>query len=278
MAIKLQLPPLIKAQLMIYAAEAKGEIGGLGRITIVEGNNFLLTEVFLIEQEAHSAECDLDSEGVYKLYAGLMGEGKDVDDIKCWWHSHGDIGVGFSTTDNTTISEWPKEAEWLIALVINKRGNLVAQLHTTVPVPLVAVLDVEDVMYHPNKDELIAEVGRKVREKKTEVIPFAGHQRYKPQYQTYNKHNSHVSSGTSKTLLEQLYPEVKDKTLSDLTQEEWAVLDEIIESLSVEDAKQIFDELEDNEETLSYIYDGVADEDEEEIDEIERRYSLWGHY
>jgi hypothetical protein len=87
LAIKLQLPPLIKAQLMIYASEAKGEIGGLGRISIVEDNDFLLTEVFLIEQTAHSAECDLDSEGIAKLYYELILEEKETEDIFCWWHS-----------------------------------------------------------------------------------------------------------------------------------------------------------------------------------------------
>lgn len=254
MSIKLQIPYLVRSQLQTYTDVAEGEIGGLGRIEITEDNSFLLTEVFLIEQTASAAECDLDSEGIAKLYQELLDTDKNVDDLYFWWHSHGNIGVGFSTTDRETINEWT--GSWLIALVINKRKDIVAELHTWSPIHLVATLDVEDLLEHPNKEALEAEVKLKVREpvkvplEMEKWAPKQYHQQlgWDSQYHpTPYQKPGHDNSQKEETLLKQLFPEIAEKNIYDLTDEEWETLDDIMTNMKPTDQQQIFEDLAANE-------------------------------
>jgi hypothetical protein len=164
------------------------------------------------------------------------------------------MGVCFSSTDNNTISEWP--GHWLVALVINKRGQTVAQLHTWTPIHLVAELEVTDVLTHPNKDELIQEVKTKVREPKSvSPVPLGGQLEWMGHYHQYDysptpykkpePEKPKVSEDLN--LLEQLYPEIAGKCLIDLTQEEWGTLDTILETLNEAEQKEIFAALDENE-------------------------------
>lgn len=150
-------------KLQAYASVAKGEIGGLGRVTIDEKKGeLLITEVFLIEQEASSAECELSAEGVAQLYSDLITEGKDVDDIMLWWHSHGEMKSFFSGTDDTTINEWP--GDWIVGLVINKKDEIEARLQ--IQKPLKMFMDLEVAINYPRvvDEELVkAEVAAKVK-------------------------------------------------------------------------------------------------------------------
>jgi len=156
-------------KLQAYTSVAKGEIGGLGRVSIDEKKGELtITEVFLIEQEASTAECELSAEGVAQLYSDLITEGKDVDDIMLWWHSHGDMKSFFSKTDDETMNEWP--GHWIVGLVINKKDELEARLQIQKPLKMYMELDIAINYPRVVDDELVkAEVEAKV--KHTTYVP-----------------------------------------------------------------------------------------------------------
>lgn len=163
MTFKLEIELDAYQRLQAYANAVKGEIGGLGRVTLdAKAGVFTLTEVFLLEQTASGAECELSAEGVAKLYTDLIEEGKSVDDIKLWWHSHSDMKSFFSTTDVKTMNEWP--GDWLVGLVINKDNELEARYQVQKPVILYTSLETEILLpAFEAEAEVKAEVDAKVK-------------------------------------------------------------------------------------------------------------------
>lgn len=162
MVYKLEIELDAYQRLQAYANAVKGEIGGLGRVTLdAKAGVFTLTEVFLLEQTASGAECELSAEGVAKLYTDLLEEGKDVDDIKLWWHSHSDMKSFFSGTDVKTMNEWP--GDWLVGLVINKESELEARYQIQKPLILYISLETEVLLPEfKGEEEIKAEVKAKV--------------------------------------------------------------------------------------------------------------------
>lgn len=169
---KLKLPWEQYQKLQTYADNVDTEIGGLGKV-ILEKGEFTITDVFLLEQEATSGECELSAEGVAVLYDELLDNDEDVDDIKMWWHSHGTMGVFFSKTDTDTMDEWP--GDWIVAIVINKKKELKARFQVQKPIPMYMDLDVE--IEYPvvvNIQALIDEIDLKVTKPVTAVTKYNG--------------------------------------------------------------------------------------------------------
>jgi len=71
-----------------------------------------------------------------------MAENRDdeINSISLWWHSHKTMSTFFSNTDDKTIEGWP--GDYLVALVINRKGELKAQVMTRTPVQTVVDIDV----------------------------------------------------------------------------------------------------------------------------------------
>lgn len=170
----LKLPWEQYQKLQVYADNVDTEIGGLGKVTLdLKEGEFTITDVFLLEQEASSGECELSSEGIAVLYDELLDAGENVDDIKMWWHSHGGMGVFFSKTDTDTMDEWP--GDWIIALVINKKKELKARFQVQYPIPMYMDLGIE--IEYPvvvNIQELKDEILQKVTHPTTVITKYNG--------------------------------------------------------------------------------------------------------
>lgn len=70
------------------------------------------------------------------LLIDLVHAGKDPGRLKCWWHSHVDFEAYFSAVDRATLASSFPEADWVLGLVLNRAGDIVATLETFRPVPL----------------------------------------------------------------------------------------------------------------------------------------------
>lgn len=116
----LYIEPVCMKKIQYWADAADGEVSGLGIIE-QEGDRTIVREVFILEQECTGADTELNPEAIAKLMTDLMQEGKDPAKLKFWWHSHVNMGVFWSGTDDQcaeTLSH-----EFAFSTVVNKRGE-----------------------------------------------------------------------------------------------------------------------------------------------------------
>jgi hypothetical protein len=59
-------------------------------------------------------------------------KGIDTSKLKLWWHSHANMGVFWSTTDENTIKLF--DNGWMISLVGNKKGEILSRLDIYDPI------------------------------------------------------------------------------------------------------------------------------------------------
>lgn len=100
------------------------EVSGLGLVDRVAGG-FLITDVFLVEQTSTSSGTELDNEAVARLLMELDKQGIDTGKLKFWYHSHAQMDVFWSGTDEACIQELGGEqGEYFVSLVTNRKGDV----------------------------------------------------------------------------------------------------------------------------------------------------------
>lgn len=106
----------------------RDEIGWLGSVRILARSQFLIEEIFLVEQRAHSATTEISEDGLAKLAEDLLGnrgdEGLDiVNRIRFWGHSHVNMGLTPSSQDESMLRKLAEDTgDYFIAARTNKRG------------------------------------------------------------------------------------------------------------------------------------------------------------
>jgi hypothetical protein len=129
---------------LLYAQRCPVEIGGLGTV-VADADGLLITDVFLLAQRVSASDTELDTEALFDFLARHVTEGGDPAQVRLWWHSHADMDVVWSETDRATIRSLP--GEFWVALLVNRRGEMVCRLDVFLPqrhtweLPLVEVLD-----------------------------------------------------------------------------------------------------------------------------------------
>jgi hypothetical protein len=167
--------PEVKRRFEAYITHCKFEISGLGMVEEI-GNDLVITEIFLLEQEGSAASTVLDPAALAKFVTELAMSGKDTSKLKWWWHSHVNFGCYWSKTDDTCMDNF-KPNDYFIATVGNKNGESKTRLDIYNPLR-VSVDDMPLEIYHETSidAEVIAEVIAEIKEKVSEVVLFA------PQY------------------------------------------------------------------------------------------------
>ncbi|HEY9787018.1 MAG TPA: hypothetical protein V6D17_16620 [Candidatus Obscuribacterales bacterium] len=101
-------------RMCLYIEIAPKEVGWLGTVSRMDDGDFLIEEVFLVEQEVTSVETELSVEGREKLVLDLLQTGTDEDiertnKLRFWGHSHVRMGTGPSGTDENTMVTFGRE-------------------------------------------------------------------------------------------------------------------------------------------------------------------------
>jgi len=152
-------------KLFAYADIASGEISGLGKITLHEnGTDFIVNDIFLLEQVSGVGSTNLNPDSVAKFITDLIVAGENPADVKLWFHSHGNIDVFWSSTDNTTIQGF-SDASYMLSIVVNKRFQHKARLDLFKPIRLTLELEVilENNFLGIDRIEIEKEVTQKVK-------------------------------------------------------------------------------------------------------------------
>lgn len=143
------------------------EISGLGTVER-QGNDFLITNVFLFQQVVTNASTDLDQEDIGKLITNFIKEGKDPGKIKLWWHSHSDMESFWSITDENTIANL--ENGFMISVVGSKSGEFRCRLDLFSPFRM-TVIDLPLIIIFPENAQLKKECLTEIKKKVKKIVP-----------------------------------------------------------------------------------------------------------
>lgn len=128
--------PAAKQKMDAYIQLCELEVSGLGTVRQMEGGSFLVEDVFLLDQECSAASTVLDDEALAVFYTNWIRRDLDTSLLRLWWHSHCDFGVFWSGVDTANIDRLMGDADWLVSIVGNKRGQFRTRLDSKVPVRL----------------------------------------------------------------------------------------------------------------------------------------------
>jgi hypothetical protein len=135
-----------------WAAICPVEINGLGYVER-RGNDFLISDVFILKQKAGSDQVDMDDAAIHDLTYQLARRGMSTVGLRLEWHSHARHEVFFSEKDLYTINR--QQGDYLISLVVNKRGEYVCRLDLYRPFRAAFMVDIEILL--PLPDEALVE-------------------------------------------------------------------------------------------------------------------------
>ena len=122
-------------QLFGWAYATPLEISCLGAVHR-EGNRFFIEKFYLLKQSGSFAGTELDEDAIAEFMEQLMTEGKgdEVQRIKCWAHSHPDMDVFWSTTDDDTCRLLVND--YLISIVVSNNFAIRCRIDIASPLPV----------------------------------------------------------------------------------------------------------------------------------------------
>lgn len=103
--------------------QCKKEVGWLGLVEELANGDYLITEIFVPKQEVTSVTTEMEPEALAKLAMQLLDEDKDPSKLRYWGHSHVDMPVRPSATDEDQVDEYLEHADWFIRGIYNKKGD-----------------------------------------------------------------------------------------------------------------------------------------------------------
>jgi|SRR5690625_1852362 len=98
------------------------EISGYGTVKIVD-DHFVVTDAFLLEQEVTSVTTEIDALATAHLMDELSDREEELGELRLWWHSHVDMDVFWSATDEEAIRTI-RGNPYLVSSVFNKKGEV----------------------------------------------------------------------------------------------------------------------------------------------------------
>lgn len=150
------------------------EISGMAKSTINKEKNIIITDFIIFDQEVTAGSTIISDESQAKFLNELMKKNEDPSCWNVWWHSHCDMGVFWSGTDDKTIEEHTSQT-FLISLVVNKKMEMKARLDiypkdlSPFKKPTYCKFDIDDIEYLESKEKIkLKESKEKEIEKITE--------------------------------------------------------------------------------------------------------------
>lgn len=126
--MKIVLTREVNDRLDQVVALCKGEVGGLGYARVEDEDTIIVDEIFLVPQQVSSGGVDFDSDAISIAIEKAIEDDR-LNDLRFSWHSHGNLGVFWSSTDEGGIRDYLEGgAPWLASMVVNHKGDTKARL------------------------------------------------------------------------------------------------------------------------------------------------------
>ena len=168
--LKVYIDAMAKEKISHYVALAVGECSGLGIVSEIRddiGNltGFMVDDVYLLKQISSAATTELDDSAVAALLTEIDERGEDIGVVRLWWHSHGDLGVFWSSTDEECAAGLAC-SRYFVSIVVNKKGDIKCRVDLFEPLRVTLdELSVETVMPDfGTLEQCMAEFKQKVTE------------------------------------------------------------------------------------------------------------------
>ena len=111
--------PGVWERIQYLVSKCTKEVGWLGLVEKIN-NDYLITEIFVPEQTVTGAETDISSTAMAALAMQLLRENKDPSKLRYWGHSHVNMSVSPSTTDENQVAEYLETCNYFIRGIYNK--------------------------------------------------------------------------------------------------------------------------------------------------------------
>lgn len=123
---EIYVTPEADFKMRYYIDNTDKEIGWLGYVEDLGTGIYLITDVFLVKQQVHSATTEILPEGLAELATKLLSQGeegqKKYNSIRMWGHSHVNMSPTPSGQDNTQMKDFSQN-DYYIRLIGNKEGE-----------------------------------------------------------------------------------------------------------------------------------------------------------
>lgn len=163
------ITPETKQKFDLYIECCDNEISGLGSVSMLGRNRFLLDDIFLFAQDVHALGTKLSSQAIAMFAMEQMEQGDDLSNLHCWWHSHVHMKTEWSLIDEATIERLGND--WMLSVVGNKHKEYNVRLDIFKPLRL-TLHDIELQVYvPPPNDSLRKEIEKEIGKKITAVNP-----------------------------------------------------------------------------------------------------------
>lgn len=199
-------------KMRLYVELCEDEIGWLGYVEKLQNDQgYMVTDVFLLDQEVHSTTTELSPTAIIDFYNALdeAGREKFLNSCKLWGHSHVNMSPSPSGQDDAQGLELSKDVEdYYIRLITNKKGEYNITFYDK-QIKAKVMTD-EVILYSPEgaklRKEIQEEIKNKVKKKTyttTSSTYGSGYNRDSYKYSDdYYRHGSNTVAKATKKKLE----------------------------------------------------------------------------
>lgn len=162
---RLYMPLALWQKIMAYTGLCPQEINGFGYIHRT-GDDVSLIDVFILEQRVTDGTADVSAEVMDRHIHEMLQQDIPTGLLRFQWHSHVHGAVYCSHIDEANIEELGENTDWIVSLVVNKRGDHYAQLdifrpfRQSIPIKMMIVLP-------PIPDQVLASCDTEIADKVT---------------------------------------------------------------------------------------------------------------
>lgn len=198
--LSLYIPRKIYSKIMYWVNKSNFEVSWLGTINFFEKTGqFVVTDVFLLEQENTGASTDISAKELAKLEYTLhmkKKENPDIDlgELRWWGHSHVKMNVFWSGTDRSTMEELSQNG-WFLSTVFNQKEEMRTAFTQNTDMTLM-IDEINTFIYDENSKEDEAEWDLEYTEKvKNKTYTFKTKYNWEPKEKTNYENFAKVMAG-----------------------------------------------------------------------------------
>lgn len=197
------------------------EVGWFGLVDTLDSGDYLISDIFVPEQTVTAAETDIPAEAMGALAIELESKGIDSSKLRYWGHSHVNMSVGPSGTDEDQVAEYIEHVDFFIRGIHNKKGASKVDIYDCTKGLIYQCVDTgrqPAMLSNAQWLETKAEIDKNV----TEYVP--------PRMPTYQYHYSaehaRVNSRQANTRNANVYDLKRDEDLQRLMEDPFGVKDD----------------------------------------------------
>ena len=108
-----------------YVDNCSLEIGWLALVKIDEQGRYIVYDTLLPHQNVSAVTTDLMESGLQEVGEEILTTRPDeFNNVRCWCHSHVNMQVCPSGTDDSTFEQFYENCEYFIRVICNKKGDM----------------------------------------------------------------------------------------------------------------------------------------------------------